>query len=187
MDKYGPSAWTIFLLAGFMVVANDFFNSTSWSGSFLFAASAVAVLFASLFLSAFSVYALCYLVLDGKGLAKSLKKAWALFSEHFLVSLEVGLFLMLCNLVLVLAIVAGSFFAFLPAALIWIVAGVSNTVPLALLGLVTGIFLFLVVAAIMAGIFNAFTTSAWVFLFIKMHKEGVSSRLIHLAKYMFSR
>lgn len=175
------------LLVGFVFVAKYFFSSQSWLQGLLFALASVIALFASLFLSVFSVYTLCYVVLDGKGLAKSIKKAWALLSNHFLVSLEVGVILMILNLLLVAVIIGGSFFAFLPTAFIWIAAGISNSVSLAVLGLIFGIFLVLLFIVLVAGLFNAFTTSAWVFLFIKMHKEGISSRLVHYVKHMFSK
>ncbi len=175
------------LLVGFVFVAKYFFNSQSWVQGMLFALASVLVLFISLFLSVFSVYALCYVVLDGKGLLKSVKKAWVLLSNHFLVSLEVGVVLLLLNLLLVAVIIGGSFFAFLPAAFIWVAAGISNSVSLAVLGLIFGIFLVLLFIVLIAGLFNAFTTSAWVFLFIKMHKEGVSSRLINYFRHLFSK
>lgn len=191
--------WSIFLvnlvrqlvllafLVAFVFVSKYFFNSESWVQGFIFALLAVLALVISLFLSVFSVYTLCYVVLDGKGLAISIKKAWTLLHNHFLVSLEVGVALMLLNLLLVAVIIGGSFFAFLPAAFIWIAAGISNSVSLAVVGLIFGIFLVSLFIALVAGLFNAFTTSAWVFLFIKMHKEGISSRLVHYAKHMFSR
>lgn len=173
------------ILIGFISIAKYFFNSQSWGQGFLFALASVVALFTSLFLSVFSAYTLCYVILDGKGLLTSLKKGWKLFSNHLLVSLEVGIILMLLNLLLAAVIVGGSFFAFLPTAFIWIAAGISNSVSLAAVGLVFGIFLVLLFIALVAGLFNAFTTSAWVFLFIKMHKEGISSRMIHFFKYIF--
>ncbi|MBI2037529.1 MAG: hypothetical protein HYT15_01160 [Candidatus Magasanikbacteria bacterium] len=175
------------LLVAFAYTANYFFNSGNLAQGFLFALGAVLLLFFSLVFSALCVYTLCYVLLDGKGVVKSVKKAWMLFSEHLLVSLEIGVLLMLLNFLLILAIVIGSFFAFLPAALIWIVGGITNLAVLGAVGLVIGIFLLLLFIVFSAGFFNAFTISAWVFLFMRMHKEGLSSRSIHFFKYLFSR
>jgi hypothetical protein len=175
------------LLLTFTVMANYFFNSPTIAQGFLFAFLSVVSLFVSLVFSAVTVYTLCYVVLDGKGLVKSISKAWLLFSDHLLVSLEVGALLMFMTLLLVVVIIAGSFLAFLPAALIWIAGGITNLVVLAAVGLVVGIFLLLLFITLVAGFFNAFTISAWVFLFMKMHKEGVSSRVIHFFRYMFSK
>jgi hypothetical protein len=175
------------LLWVFTFITGYFFASDTIGKEFLFAALAVVVLLASLVLSALSVYTLCYIVLDGKGIAKSFSKAWQLFSEHLLVSLEVGVVIMFLTFLLVGVLIAGSFFAFLPAALIWMAAGVTNLVVLAAVGLIVGIFLLLLFMAFVAGIFNAFTICAWVFLFLKMHKEGVPSRVVHFFTYMFSK
>ena len=173
------------LLLGFAFAANYFLVSQTLSQGFVFALSLAVVLFLSLFISIISVYTLCYVVVDGKGLASAIKKGWALFSRHMLVSLEMGVLLVLLNFLLVTAIVVAGFFAFLPAVLIWVAAGFSNIVALAAAGLALGIFLLLVFMVLIAGFFNAFTTSAWVFLFMKMHKEGVPSRMIHFFKHLF--
>ncbi len=175
------------LLLGFVLIAENFFVSRTPLEGFIFATSAVLILVASLVFSALCVYTLCYVVIDGKGVVESVKKAWALFSDHLLVSLEVGLLLMLLNFLLVLVIAVGSFFAFLPSVLIWVAAGFTNLVVLAAVGFMLGIFLLLLFIALVAGFFNAYTISAWVFLFMRMHKEGVSSRTIHFFKHMFSK
>jgi len=175
------------LLALFVLSAGYFFNSHSVGYGLLFAIICVLVFFISLLLSCVSVYTLCYVVLDGRGLVVSVRKALVLLSEHVLVSLEVGLLLMFVNILLVGVILAGAFFTFLPAVLIWIAGGIANLVIFATIGFAVGLFLLLLFIAFVAGIFNAFTISAWVFLFMKMHKEGVSSRMVHFLKYIFSR
>ena len=175
----------VLLLAVFGLALNYFFYSRTLSQGFLFAVSLALVLFVSLFISIISIYTLCALVVDGKGLWSAVKKSWAIFSRHMLVSLEAGILLMLLNFLLVTVIVVGSFFAFLPAMLIWLAAGITNTVVLAAIGFSLGVFLLLVFMILAAGFFNAFTTSAWVFLYMKMHKEGIPSRTIHLFKHLF--
>lgn len=175
------------LLALFVFAANRFLTSYSFGSGLLFATMSMIVFLLVLVLSCISVYALCYVVLDGKGLVVSVRKALSLFSEHVLVSLEVGFLLMLINILLVGVILLGSFFTFLPAVIIWVAGGIANLVVFATIGLITGIFLLLLFIATVTGIFNAFTVSAWVFLFMKMHKEGVASRTVHLLRYIFSR
>jgi len=94
---------------------------------------------------------------------------------------------MLLNFLLIAAIMAAGFVAFLPALLIWVAAGLTNTIVLAAIGFSLGIFLWLIFIVLIAGFFNAYTTSAWVFLFIKMHKEGIPSRLIHFFKHFLGK
>ncbi len=179
----------IFLLlsvVGFGFVLSYFLYSKTLPQGIIFSLSLVLVLFLSLLISIVSIYTLCALVIDGKGLRAALAKAWEVFSHHSLVSLEVGILLMLLNFLLVLAIVMAGFVAFLPALLIWIAAGITNTLVLAAFGFSLAVFLWLVFIIAIAGFFNAYTTSAWVFMFIKMHKEGVPSRMIHFFKHLFS-
>ena len=177
------AALALFLvLFGFAL--SYFFFSESLSQGYLFAVSLVAVLLITLFISIISIYTLCALVIDGKGLRAAIAKAWQIFHHHTLVSLEVGFLLMLVNFLLVAAIVLAGFVAFLPAILIWIAAGMTNTLVLASIGFSLGIFLWLVAIVLIAGFFNAYTTSAWVFLFMKMHKEGIPSRMIHFFKHI---
>ncbi len=177
----------VLLLAVFGLALRYFLYSQTLPQGWLFAFSLVLVLFISLFISIISIYTLCALVVDGKGIKSAIKKSWAIFSRHMLVSLEVGILLMLLNFLLAVVILAGAFVAFLPAMLIWIAAGITNTVVLAAIGFSLGVFLLLVFIVLVAGFFNAYTTSAWVFLFMKMHKEGISSRTIHLFKHLFGK
>jgi len=174
-------------LAAFGVMLSYFLYSQTVSQSFMFALGLVVVLLVSLFISVIAVYTLCALVVDGKGLRAAAAKACGIFSRHTLVSLEVGVLLMLLNLLLVIAIMVSAFFAFLPALLIWLAAGFTNTVALAAVGFSLGVFLWVVFIVIIAGVFNAYTTSAWVFLFMKMRKEGIPSRTIHFFKHLFSK
>ncbi len=174
-------------LAVFAMVLGRFLYSQSLPQGLLFAFSLVLVVFVTLFISILSIYSLCALVVDGNGLRSAIAKAWEVLSRHILVSLEVGILLALLNLLLVVAVVVAGFFAFIPAILILLVAGFTNAVVLAGFGFSLGIFLWLVFTVIIAGFFNAYTTSAWVFLYMKMHKEGIPSRMIRFFKHFFGK
>lgn len=175
----------VLLLLVFGLGLKYFLDSQAAGSSFLFAVSLVLLLLLSLFVSTLAVYALCYVVIDGKGMGSAIKKSWRLFTRHILVSLEVGVVLLLLNFVLLAVITVSAFVAFLPATFIWLIAGATNTVALAAVGFVLGMFLWLVFLGFIAGFFNAYTTSAWTFLFLSMHIQGVSSRMIHFFKHLF--
>lgn len=179
------------LLGGLLIIVafviKSFFVSETLFQNFANALVLIIVLFVSLVISTIAIYSLCYCVIDGKGVVSGIGKAWKLFSSHLLVSLEVGVILVLLNVVLAGAIMLGAYLAFLPSTLIWFAAGVTNIVVLAILGLMLGFLLWLIFMVIVAAFFNAFTTSAWVFLFSKMHHEGVASRLIHGLAHMFRK
>jgi integral membrane sensor domain MASE1 len=46
----------------------------------------------------------------------------------------------------------------------------------------SSVVLFFIVAALIGGILNAFVTSAWMYLFMKMDHEGVGSKILHWFK-----
>ena len=177
----------VLLLAVFGLALKYFLDSQAVGSSFLFAVSLVLLLFLSLFVSTLSIYALCYIVVEGKGITNAIKKAWSLFSRHILVSFEVGLVLTLLNFVLLAVIAASAFVAFLPSTFIWLIAGATNMVALAAAGFVLGLFLWLVFLGFIAGIFNAYTTSAWTYLFMSMHTEGVTSRTVRFFRHLFGK
>ncbi|EKD43155.1 MAG: hypothetical protein ACD_72C00426G0001 [uncultured bacterium] len=104
-----------------------------------------------------------------------------------MVSLELGVVLMLLTVVLVGILIYGSFIAFIPALLLWLLAGLSGWKILVSFGLVVGIFCYTVFILLVAGLFNSFVTCAWMYLFMKMHHEGISSRVIHFLKKLFRR
>ena len=140
-----------------------------------------------LIISIVYIYALGYVIVDNKKMGTALESAWKLFGRHILVSFEVGIFLMLLNLLLVVVLASSLLVAFFPSLLIWLVAGYTNIIVLSILGLIIGMLLWLILLVLISGFFNAFGTGAWMYLFIKMHKEGVSSRMVHYVKKLFGR
>lgn len=141
------------------------------------------LLFVYLVFSIVYFYVIAYVVVDNQLLPIAAKKAWNLFDRHVLVSIEIGLLMMLLNLLLIIAGSTALLLAFLPSLVLWIVAGIFGFTGLASLGLGLGLLLWLIIILIMVAVFNVFNTSAWVYLFIKMHKEGVVSRVVyHIGK-----
>ncbi|HSR89293.1 MAG TPA: hypothetical protein VLK22_02730 [Candidatus Udaeobacter sp.] len=180
-------AFLLLLLALFWLVFKNFIYSPNFIWSLGLAVALTVVLLVSLFVSVIFIFTLCALVIDNKGFKAAIAKAYNIFSQHLLVSLEVGVLLMLLNFLLLIAAIVAAFFAFLPAVLIWLLAGLTNLVVLAAVGFAVGVFLWVVLIVLIAGFFNAYTTSAWVFLFVKMHKEGINSRVIHFFKHMLGK
>jgi hypothetical protein len=147
----------------------------------------VIFLFCYLVLSIVFIYSAGYVVADNNTLFRSISRGWKLFRRHVLVSFEVGLLLMFFNLVLLVILVSSAWLAFLPAGAILIIAGMISSGGLAIAAVVVGFFIWLAIIILLAGIFNAFTVSAWMYLFVKMHKEGVASRVAHWIGKIFKR
>lgn len=172
----------IFSMSAFRLVQGN--NLTS---NLLLVLVAGIAIFLALVIESISIYSSGYLILENKSLQISVKKGFALFLAHVMVSLELGIILMLCSAVVLGIIAWGSFFAFFPSLILWIIAGFTNFKFLIGLGIYTGVSLYAAFVMIVAGIFNAFVTCSWIYLFMKMHHDGIVSRVMHFFQHLFRK
>ncbi len=174
-----------FCLAILLFCLTLFLNSTFVSAQFVVPATIVVMavlVFCALAVSSISIYAAGYVVEKEYTLGEALRSGIQMFSEHVLVSLELSTILLLSNILLFLAIAGSSILVLIPSAFIWIIGGFTGYSILLVIGLFLAVGLLLILIALFGGIFNAFTTSAWMYLFMKMHLKGVPSRIAHYAK-----
>ncbi len=164
-----------------------FVNNNNLSILLLLSVSLAVILFFYLLVSIIYIYTLGYAVIDKKKVVDAIILAWRLFSRHVLVSFEVGIVMMFFNLILVIFLVTSLILAFLPSVVVWLVAGLIDMVGVAIFGLLLGLFLWLLIVLWSAAVFNVFNTGVWVYLFMKMHKEGVVSRLVGWAGVLFKK
>lgn len=169
------------------MIALKWGTAGSFLNSLFVALSCGVALFLAMAIEAISVYAAGYVVLDKAWLGHALKKGWRLFSKHILVSLELALGIILLDFLLVSLLILGSYVAFAPSLLLWVVAAAGGWQILATIGLVLGLALMILFIALLAGLYNAFITCAWIYLFMKMHKEGILSRVIYHLKNIFRK
>jgi len=125
------------------------------------------------------IYSAGYVVEDQKGLGSSLRKGWALFAHHILVSAELSIILVLFDISAIAGVVIISTLALVPLFILSIVAGFSGFTSLIAVGAVISSFAFVILIALVGAVYNAFITSAWIYLFMKMHHTGVASRILH--------
>ncbi len=135
-----------------------------------------------LILETVTIYASCYAVLERVWFGKALRQGWALFRRHVVVSLELGILLVVLSLALFGVLAVGSVAVLVPALALWLAAGLSGWYILVSVGLILATSLFILIAILAGGLFSAFTTTAWVYLFMKMHHEGIFSRTAHHLK-----
>lgn len=177
----------LFIIWLFSMVALKLVQSNTLTGSLLIIFFAGIALFFALVIESVSIYSSGYLILENKSLVKTVKKGWNLFLDHLMVSLELGIVLMLCSVVFLGVVIYGSFVAFLPSLLMWIIAGFTSLKFLIGFGIYSGLVLYIAIVLVAAGIFNAFVTCSWIYLFMKMHHEGIVSRVIHFFQHLFRR
>jgi len=135
-------------------------------------------------LSFLVVYAAAYIVVEKYSVAEAVKAALVLFRKHWLVSIEVGLIVLVYNLFLGLFIALGFTLIILPAILLWFAVILIGGNQLLLAGGFVAALIFFTMYLIVVGAgFTVFTTYIWTFIFMKMHKVGLKSRLLHYLSY----
>lgn len=130
-------------------------------------------------LSFLVIYAAGYVVVEEYSIGKAIRSAWRLFTNHWLVSIEVAIVILFLNIVLSLAILVSFFILFFPTLLLWWIAVYFVSSALYYVAIVIGMILFTIFIIFVGSVFTVFTTSVWTYLFMKMHKPGVTSRVLH--------
>lgn len=141
----------------------------------------------ALMVTSVAIYASGYIVQDENRLGAALTKARLLFSRHVLVSVEMSLLEIIFSFVPAAILIVGGFWLLLPSVALTLVASVSGMSYLILVGVYTTLAAYVLLVALVGAIFNAWITSSWMFLFMKMHREGVASRVMHYLARVFGR
>jgi hypothetical protein len=131
-------------------------------------------------LSFLLVYAVGYVVVENQKLIPALRNAWRMFTDHWFVSLEIGFIMIVLNVLALALVIFGLYVFFLPSLFMWSLASVLQSQALFMTGVIVGFTLFVLYMALIASMFTVFTTATWTYLFTKMHKKGIKSRLVHL-------
>ena len=126
-----------------------------------------------------SFYAAAYVVVEEFKFGEALSSAWKLFIGHWLVSIEVGIIMIFMTIILGLVVLFGMMILFLPTLFSWLIAGWSYNYALAYAGLLVGTGLSAIFIIFAGSLFTIFNTSVWTYLFMKMHKVGIKSRIMH--------
>ena len=128
-------------------------------------------------LSFLVIYATGYIVLEKYSVKNALVEAWRLFLGHWLVSLEVGVLLLLLYVaaIVVVAVIVSLCMAeiFLLTILSTLFGGVWFWIMVEWLLVALSIAV-IVYSLVMVYIFS---TTVWVYLFMKMHNNGIKSML----------
>lgn len=161
--------WSLFLVVGTSTV----------SQSMVFLLIFVLAVILGMIFSFLTIYAAGYIVVEDYGLLEALVASGKLFIKHWLVSFEVGIIILLANIVLGLVTIAGFLLLLLPTILLWFVGTLLGANIIWVFGIVLAVVIFLVFIAFLGSVFSVFVTSSWTYLFMKMHHEGVVSRILH--------
>ncbi len=165
----------------FIVPENNFWNSLFLILSF------IIVIFLGLVISAITVFASGYVVVENKKFFTGLKDGIVLFKNHFLVSFEISLVMLFLDLILASFISMIILLSFIPATVLWFIAGLFNSIILLNLSVVLSILIITFLIILIGGFYNAFNTGTWMYLFMRMHHEGIFPRIGHFFIKFFQK
>ncbi len=134
---------------------------------------------AGLAVAALAMYTSGYVVMEERPLGQSLARAWNMFHRHILVSLELSLILLAMTIALTTLVIFVSALTLLPSFIGVVATGVTGAAGFIGVGLFVSMLLFIALVVFVGGFFNAYATSVWMYVFMKMHHEGVGSRVLH--------
>jgi len=166
---------------GCAVVHSVFQPSTALGMVYLLVVFVIAALVGML-ISFLAIYTASYMVVENYPFSWALSAAWRLFVKHWLVSFEVGFIILGLNILLSLFAVLGLIILFIPTFLTWFITFLAGNSILWILGSVVTPFLFALFVVFLGSWFTVFSTSVWTYLFMKMHKVGIISRIVHILK-----
>ncbi|OGH68500.1 MAG: hypothetical protein A3J66_00225 [Candidatus Magasanikbacteria bacterium RIFCSPHIGHO2_02_FULL_47_14] len=135
-------------------------------------------------LSFIFLYSAAYVVIEEYGVSEALRASWRLFINHWLVSLEIGFILFLANLIAGAIVGVGMVFFVLELAVVWFFGLFVGGPIFWSIGLLVASAIFVTFVIFLGTLLTTFTTSVWTYLFMKMHKEGIRSRLVHLFRHV---
>lgn len=151
----------------------------SAGSALLFLILFVVSAFVGIILSFLTIYASAYVVVEEYKIIEAIVSAWKLFTSHFIVSLEVALIVVLLNIVLAVVVLLGFMVTFLPTLVSWVIASKTFNISLLFAGMMFGTAISTLFIVFVASVFTVFNTSVWTYLFVKMHHEGIKSRILH--------
>lgn len=163
-------------------------TGNDWQGwPWLYPAIFVVGMVVAVISSFLMVLTAAYLVLKRYSFAKSLKMAWKLFTEHWLVSLEMAVVIFFVNVLFGLISIAGMVVIALPTFL-FIMLGLFIFLPvLSKAALVLGVLFGVVLILWVAGFLGSFHAVAWTLLFKRMEEGTAVSKLHRLVNNLLNK
>jgi hypothetical protein len=126
-----------------------------------------------------AIYAAGYVVMEEYSSVEAILAAWTLFKEHWLVSIEIGITVLVINVVISIIAIASVYILLFPTLLLWLAAsGAVFSEVLLDIGTFLAIGMFIVFIATLGSILTVFSTTLWMYLFEHMHRQGIRSNIL---------
>ncbi len=175
------------LLYGTRLMVALLAGSTSAFASVLMVALSIIILLLGLTVSFLAIYSACFIMLHEKSFKESVVQSWALFANHWLVSLEMAVVVFLVGLLMGIVGVGGLMAIATPAFLGVAIGAISGSSGFAGVALVSSIIAGALWLILVASVYTTFAISAWTVLFIQMKERGLSSKMKAFLKNVLKR
>lgn len=174
--------YLIFLLLSFLILFVSF--QSGFDAATLITNLILFIVFIplALVIAFISKYAICYVVIKGEGLKDSIKAAFRLFLDNWLISIEMAVILFFISVLGSMVIFLGVFVLFIPFYLLFMLSALLSWGMLGFWVTILGLMFLAIVAAIAGAALSAFRITAWTSLFLNLNskKKGLS-KIIRLA------
>lgn len=120
-------------------------------------------------------YAIAYVVLKGQKCWEALGHGWKLFTNHWLISLEMALIVLVVNMALAFILLLLSILLISPFILMGLTSGSSQMLYMLMGG---SISVMAIIFFFAAAVFSTWQNTAWTLLFIKLEKGGVFPKIV---------
>ncbi len=129
-------------------------------------------------ISFISKYAIAYIVIKKNNILKSIKNAWDLFKDNWLVSLEMAFILLFINIVFNFALLLIILILAIPFLLLFLAFYFLKSLIAIWIIIFIGFISLFIIVSLAAAVLSTFQISSWIYLFIKLINEGGVSKLI---------
>ena len=126
-------------------------------------------------------YAVLYLVVENLTFKESVKKAWILFKNNWLVSLEIAVILFVINVVAAAVVIFSYFFIAMPFIALVYLSFQMGIEFMFWIGIIGGSALLLVVIFLLGAILSTYQSAVWVLVFNQLNESVVISKIQRLA------
>lgn len=157
-------------------------SDAPWWYDALFLLGSIVIIAAGLTVSLLAIYTVCYVSLHNKSLKAAFVDAWALFADHWLVSLEMSVILFVFGVAVSLLAIAGLLLLATPVFIALMASIVTGQASIIVFGIAAGFALLIAWVLWLAAVYTTFAMSAWTVLFMQMSRHGFSSRMLHWIK-----
>lgn len=151
-------------------------NNSIGQALLYFCASLVLVSL-SLLVSFLIIYASCFIVLKSKKMFESIHKAWTLFKQNWIISIEAAAILFFINLLVKLSLVIILILLSIPFMVLLLIFYSASFASMPSLIMAIWLFISILVMIFAGSLFSTFQIVAWTLLFDKIDKGGVLSKL----------